>query len=86
MEVNDNAGCLTERAVWTFFASRLAPTEDPRRITQPTHPAEKPSIIQKASDCFAASIWIELRNECNWQKWFNHEPDFDDSRYGGSAR
>ncbi len=26
MEVNDNAGSLTERAVWTFFASRLAPT------------------------------------------------------------
>ncbi|MCY1410786.1 hypothetical protein D3C76_713360 [compost metagenome] len=26
MEVNDNAGGLTERVVWTFFASRLAPT------------------------------------------------------------
>jgi hypothetical protein len=26
MEANDNAGCLTERAVWTFFASKLAPT------------------------------------------------------------
>jgi hypothetical protein len=28
MEVNDNAGGLTERVVWTFFASKLAPTFD----------------------------------------------------------
>ena len=26
MDVNDNAPCLDERVVWTFFASRLAPT------------------------------------------------------------
>jgi hypothetical protein len=26
MVVNDNAPCLDERVVWTFFASRLAPT------------------------------------------------------------
>ncbi|BCX69554.1 hypothetical protein [Pseudomonas izuensis] len=25
MDVNDNACCLTERVVWTSFASRLAP-------------------------------------------------------------
>ncbi len=35
MEANDNAGCLAERVVWTFFASRLAPTEDPCRTKQP---------------------------------------------------
>ena len=27
-DVNDNACCLNERGVWTFFASRLAPTGD----------------------------------------------------------
>ncbi|PMZ85360.1 hypothetical protein C1X61_27925 [Pseudomonas sp. FW215-T2] len=26
MDVNDDAGCLDERVVWAFFASRLAPT------------------------------------------------------------
>ncbi|PVZ58676.1 hypothetical protein C9422_11630 [Pseudomonas sp. B1(2018)] len=26
MDVNDNARCLNDRVVWTFFASRLAPT------------------------------------------------------------
>ena len=26
MDVNDNAGCLDARVVWTFFASMLAPT------------------------------------------------------------
>jgi hypothetical protein len=28
MDVNDDAGCLDERGVWAFFASRLAPTRD----------------------------------------------------------
>jgi len=28
MDVNDDAGCLDKRGVWTFFASRLAPTGD----------------------------------------------------------
>jgi hypothetical protein len=28
MVVNDNAPFLDERVVWTFFASRLAPTGD----------------------------------------------------------
>jgi hypothetical protein len=28
MDVNDDAGDLDERGVWTFFASRLAPTGD----------------------------------------------------------
>ena len=26
MDVNDDAGCLDERGVWAFFASKLAPT------------------------------------------------------------
>ncbi|OXR37538.1 hypothetical protein PSJE_11915 [Pseudomonas jessenii] len=26
MDVNDNAGCLIDRVVQTFFASKLAPT------------------------------------------------------------
>ncbi|PAM79679.1 hypothetical protein CES87_29590 [Pseudomonas sp. ERMR1:02] len=26
MDVNENAPCLNDRVVWTFFASRLAPT------------------------------------------------------------
>ncbi|MNT94609.1 hypothetical protein D3C72_2363360 [compost metagenome] len=26
MDVNDNAGCLLDRVVQTFFASKLAPT------------------------------------------------------------
>ncbi|MVV52358.1 hypothetical protein EJA72_29620, partial [Pseudomonas sp. PB120] len=33
---NDNAGCLDERVVWTFFASKLAPTEE-RRAKQIEH-------------------------------------------------
>jgi hypothetical protein len=28
MDVNDNAPFVDERVVWTFFASRLAPTVD----------------------------------------------------------
>jgi hypothetical protein len=28
MEVNDNAPCLDERVVWTYFTSGLAPTGD----------------------------------------------------------
>ncbi len=32
-DVNDNACCLNERGVWTFFASKLAPT-GPRYIRQ----------------------------------------------------
>ncbi len=27
MDVNDDAGCLSARGVWAFFASELAPTE-----------------------------------------------------------
>ncbi|MNI00517.1 hypothetical protein D3C81_334060 [compost metagenome] len=26
MDVNDNVPCLNDRVVWTFFASKLAPT------------------------------------------------------------
>jgi hypothetical protein len=26
MDVNDDAGCLNQRGVWAFFASKLAPT------------------------------------------------------------
>jgi len=28
MDVNDDADCLDAHGVWTFFASRLAPTRD----------------------------------------------------------
>ncbi len=31
MDVNDNAGYLNVRVVWTFFASRLAPTVERAR-------------------------------------------------------
>ena len=31
MDVNDDAGCLNERGVWAFFASRLAPTGNSRK-------------------------------------------------------
>ena len=34
MDVNDNAPCLDERAAWTFFASRLAPTMGSRTSLQ----------------------------------------------------
>jgi hypothetical protein len=32
MDVNDDAGCLDECGVRAFFASKLAPTGDPRTL------------------------------------------------------
>ncbi|MGY2189258.1 hypothetical protein [Pseudomonas sp. SDO5591_S426] len=39
MDVNDDAGCLIERGVLTFFASKLAPTgsqDHPMNMTEST--------------------------------------------------
>jgi hypothetical protein len=45
MDVNDNAPCLDDRVVWTFIASRLAPTGD---------------RVQTCNQvgCQAASLWF----------------------------
>ena len=47
MDVNDNAPCLNERDVWTFIASRLAPTGE---CGQTCHQV----------GCQAASLWLLL--------------------------
>ncbi len=42
MDVNDNAGCLNERVVQTFFAGKPAPTGDLRALLIfTTHQAER---------------------------------------------
>jgi hypothetical protein len=42
MDVNDNAGCLIQRGVWAFFASKPAPTGESRLLLIfTTHQAER---------------------------------------------